>query len=195
MTPASGIAAPASSDSYDWESATVAPTERQLAAGIADVLKRTPGSRQIGPAEIELAPGLIMQLPPANGGARGAEADPPCPSLYMCAYAHRQYTNPSLNFTVCGREWNLGNYAYPGGGVWNDKISSINNNQSSGTWSYFYDHVGNNNWDRILSVAAGTRRANLALDAAESGGGNANDRIDGVHVCGPVPSPWKPNWP
>ncbi|MCX5066675.1 hypothetical protein OOJ91_12375 [Micromonospora lupini] len=190
----SSSAAPISTNSYDWQSSTVAPTAEQLAAGIADVLKRTPGSRQISQAEVELAPGLVLRLPQASGGAR--MMSDPCPSLYMCAYANRQYGDPSLNFTTCGREWNLGNYAYPGGGVWNDKISSVNNQQSSGTWGFFFNHLGNNNWTKILSVAAGTKRANLALDADESTGiGNVNDKIDGVHVCGPVRSPWTPNYP
>ncbi|MEV4826869.1 hypothetical protein AB0K25_00860 [Micromonospora sp. NPDC049257] len=169
--------------------------------GIEDVLRRTSGARQISATTIEIAPGLLMNFrSPVKDGAR--QADSPitalasCNIYYVCVYTNRQYGGEELVFTTCGREWNLGNVAYPGGGYWNDRISSITNQQSSGTTSYFYNHNGSNSWSKVVTVASGNYRSNLALDTREDGGsGSPNDIIDGVHVCGAVPSPWKPNWP
>jgi hypothetical protein len=165
----------------------------KLQLDIADVLTRTPGARQISVNEIELAPGLHMKLPLPDKGTINVQ-DAHCPFQYLCAYQHRDFGGAELNFLTCGREWNLGNYAFPGGGWWNDKISSVINNQTPGTRSFFYNHISSNNWTRVLSINAGNYLRNLAFDTAE-GGGNLNDIIDGVHVCGSVPSPWKPNWP
>lgn len=171
--------------------------DSKLQQDMADVLSRSPGSRQISPNEIEIGPGLIMKFATYDVGVQDLEAY--CSFLYVCVFNNRNFnvgsTNGTqLNFTTCGREWNLGNVAFPGGGVWNDKVSSIINNQTTNTWSYFYDHISNNNWKRIASLNAGHHLANLALDTAEDDG-PLNDRIDGVHVCGSVPSPWRPNWP
>jgi hypothetical protein len=49
-------------------------------------------------------------------------------------------------------------------------------------------------WRHLLALNAGQYRLNLANDTAEDGG-PLNDRIDGVHVCGPRPHAWHPNWP
>jgi hypothetical protein len=172
--------------------ATPARDHRDTQRDIADVLERTPGARQISATEIEVAPGLIMSL---TQRATTNVQDDHCQFLYLCAFAHSDFGSPSLKFTTCGREWNLGKVAYPGGGWWNDKISSIINNQSRNTPSFFYNYTGSgNNWQRILSLNSGNYLRNLAWDTAE-GGGTPSDRIDGVHVCGSVPSPWVPNWP
>ncbi|MGC5054607.1 hypothetical protein ACLQ2S_24505 [Micromonospora sp. DT48] len=214
FTPASAIASPqvrsapasssaeATATTYDWKNATVAPTKAQLQQGIDDVLARTPGARQLNATSVEMAPGLVMNFRnPVPDGAR--QADSPittqatCNITTVCVYTNRQYGGDELVFSVCGREWNLGNVAYPGGGYWNDRISSITNQQTgSGATSYFYDYRGSNVWNRIVTVAIGNYRSNLALDTREDGlSGSPNDKIDGVHVCGAVPSPWRPNWP
>jgi hypothetical protein len=214
FTPTSAIASPrvgaapaspsveATAATYDWENATVAPTKAQLQEGIDDVLARTPGARQLDATTVEMAPGLVMNFQkPVPDGARQEDfpisTQASCNVLTLCVYSDRQYGGNELVFSACGREWNLGNVAYPGGGYWNDKISSITNQQSgSGATSYFYDYRGSNIWNRIVTVAPGNRRSNLALDTREDGvSGNPNDKIDGVHVCGSVPSPWRPNWP
>ncbi|MGW3855436.1 hypothetical protein [Micromonospora arida] len=186
---------------YDWDNAKVAPTKAQLQQGIDDVISRTPGARQIDQTTVEMAPGLIMRFrSPVKDGAR--QADSPivplasCNIYYVCVYTDRQYGGEELVFSVCGREWNLGNYAYSGGGYWNDRISSITNQQSSGTTSYFYNYNGSGNWSKMVTVGSKQYRSNLALDTREDGvSGTPNDKIDGVHVCGSVPSPWKPNYP
>jgi hypothetical protein len=186
---------------YNWTNSAIAPTREQLQRGIDDVIARTPGARQIDRTTVEVAPGLLMRFRSleAESDSKAESPSSPfasCNILYLCVYVDRQYGGAELVFTVCGREWNLGNVAFPGGGYWNDRISSITNQQSSGTTSYFYNYNGSGSWSRIVTVAAGNYRSNLALDTREDGGpGSPNDMIDGVHVCGAVPSPWKPNWP
>jgi hypothetical protein len=178
----------------------------KLQRDIEDVLARTPGARQISATEIEVGPGLIMKLSPVGAVATNELGEATlealefyCSQLYICVFNNKNFnvgsTNGTqLNFTTCGREWNLGNVAFPGGGWWNDKVSSIINNQSTNTWTYFYDYRGSGNWLRVTSLNAGHHLANLELDKAEDNG-RLNDRIDGVHVCGSAPSPWRPNWP
>jgi hypothetical protein len=167
-----------------------------------------PGSEQLDERTILVAPGLVMRLPAptlAAGGAADALGvgitplvlDTYCSSSYLCVFSNSNYGGSQLSFYYCGQEWNLGNVAFPGGGYWNDRVSSIINNQTGSTaTSYFYNHISNNNWSRILTVSRQTYRADLALVSVEDGsGGSANDKIDGVHVCGSTPSPWQPNHP
>jgi hypothetical protein len=169
----------------------------KLKLDIADVLARAPGSRLISANEIEIGPGLTMKL----GGYQvtaTSSLTAYCAFTDMCVFNNANFNvgtfnGTQLNFWRCGDEWNLGLIPFPGGGSWSDKVSSIINNQTSNTWSYFYDYTGANNvWKRVVSVNADNHLANLALDTAEDGGG-LNDRIDGVHVCGETPSPWQPN--
>jgi hypothetical protein len=179
--------APPEGDSLETQAA-------RLQWDIDDVLARTPGARQISVNEIEITPDLHMKLPlPGKTGTNVLDSE--CPFQYLCAYQHSDFGGAELNFLTCGREWNLGRLAFPGGGFWNDKISSVINNQTPNTPSFFYDYTGSGNvWVRVLSINSGHYLRNLAFDTAEGGGG-LNDRIDGVHVCGSVPSPWVPNWP
>lgn len=196
----------ADNGAYDFAVATVPPTPSQLQAGMDDVLSRMPGAKQLDDRTILVAPGLVMRLPaPTPAVAVGAQANDVapmdleayCSQWYVCIFSNSNYSGAQLDFYTCGQEWNLGNVAFPGGGYWNDKTSSIINNQNgSGATSYFYNHISDNNWSKILTALVQTHRANLALDNVEDGsGGNANDKIDGVHVCGTVPSPWRPNYP
>ncbi|GIF50795.1 hypothetical protein Afe04nite_53340 [Asanoa ferruginea] len=177
---------------YDWENATVPPTKAQRQAGIDDVLKRMPGSKQLDASTIQIAPGLRMKLPAAQGEVTTLAAG--CNFLYLCVWSNRQYGGNRLDFYDCNKDWKLYNVAYPGGGNWADKISSISNEQTSGTWSYFYNWSGTK-WNRIISLSAPNDLSNLALDPGQDGSANANDKIDGVHVCGPASNPWLPNWP
>jgi len=119
-----------------------------------------------------------------------------CPQRYLCVFNNIRYnvgtTNGThLNFFTCGNEWDLGRVAYPkrlGGGYWNDKVSSIINNQDGSAVSYFYNYRGANNWQQILQTNPQTHRADLRVETI-------NDVIDGVHVCGRASVPWHPNYP
>jgi len=181
---------------YDFAHAAVPPTSAQLQAGINDVLRRTPGARQINANTIEMAPGFYVGLPAAApAGSRTANAVSPratCSSGYLCVWTDAAYGGTFAYFQTCGYEWDLGKSAFPGGGYWNDRISSISNPQTTGIVSYFYNWTGSY-WSQLLTVPAGTHRRNLALDSSDDGSGSPNDRIDGMHVCGSVPDPWQPN--
>ncbi|MFB9831667.1 peptidase inhibitor family I36 protein [Actinoallomurus acaciae] len=177
---------------YDFAHSTVPPTAAQVKAGIDDVLRRTPGARQVGPTTIDMGGGFIVELPKPAGTVQPLYT---CSSGYMCVWVDRQYTGTYAYFQVCGHEWDLGHSAFPGGGYWNDRISSITNPQTgSNATGYFYNYNTNGTWSKLLTVPINTHRSNLALDSSEDGSGSPNDRIDGVHVCGAVPSPWKPNY-
>lgn len=182
---------------YDFAHAITPPSKAQLQAGIDDVLRRTPGATQIDATTIQMAPGFYVGLPaPASPLAvRSPHAVTPhftCPLLDVCVWVDSSFTGTYAYFTTCGLEWDLGKSAFPGGGVWNDKISSITNNQSTGVNSYFYNYTGSY-WSQLLDVPSGTHRSNLALDSSDDGTGSPNDRIDGIHVCGSAPDPWAPN--
>jgi hypothetical protein len=74
----------------------------------------------------------------------------------------------------------------PEGGTWSDRVSAVFNDQSKNTWSYFHNYDGKGGWVRVLSANARDHRLNPARDGV-------NDIVDGVHVCGSVPNPWRPN--
>lgn len=180
-----------------------APSARDLRREVADVLRRTPGARQVGPSTVQVAPGVTMELaPPApKGGVTPADLTQYCPFLYVCVFNNKNFNVGStdghqLNYTQCHQEVNLGKVAFPGGGWWNDKVSSIINNQTDGTNSFFYDYSGGSNgtWIPIRTVTAPDHASDLSLEK-DGSGRTLNDRIDGVHVCGSPPYPWQPNYP
>lgn len=178
-------------------------TPAELRREIADVLRRAPGSRQIGPTTIQVAPGLTMELAASRPktGVVPADLTEYCPSLDVCVFNNRNFNVGSLdghqlNYTICGQEVNLGKIPFPGGGWWNDKVSSIINNQTDGTNSFFYDYSGGTNgtWVPIKTLTAPSHSSDLSLEF-DGQGRSLNDRIDGVHVCGSPPYPWHPNYP
>lgn len=170
-----------------------------MQAGIDDVLRRAPGARQVDATTIEMAPGFFVELPSAKtlGDTRTPLTVHPlytCSLGYLCVWVDSRYRGTYAYFQVCGQEWDLGHTPFPGGGNWNDRISSISNNQYSPATSYFFNYSGSGTtWDQLLTMPAGTHRTNLALDSSDDGSGSPNDRIDGVHVCGSINYPWTPN--
>ena len=155
----------------------------------ADVLARTPGATRIDRLTIQLKPGVLVTIEDpaavrkvgAEAVAAGGIAD--CAFYYLCVWAHSDFTGSRLTFTRCGLGvQNLGTMAFPGGGAWNDKVSSVMNNQSSGTWSGFYDWYVGGGWDDLKFLKAFGYWRNLAKDKADDGS-HMNDRIDGVQVC------------
>jgi hypothetical protein len=99
-----------------------------------------------------------------------------CPYYHVCVWEHANYQGPGRAFSAC-RTVNLVNYGF------NDRASSIVNNQTPGTVSYFYDSSAPN---ISLRQHAYGYRDNLMLDYAEipgPWGNNWNDRIDRISVC------------
>jgi Peptidase inhibitor family I36 len=183
------------------QTATISAADLQ--AEVNDVIRRTPGAYQLGPNTVAIGPGAVMRL--STGGVQPNDLTAYCSYQYMCVYNNRNFNVGTTNgheidFFTCGREWNLGRVAFPGGGYWNDKVSSIINNQTSGTTSRYYNYRGYGGiWDLMTSLAADHHLSDLALntwtDPNDGKQKSMNDMIDGIHVCGSVPSPWTPNYP
>jgi hypothetical protein len=155
----------------------------------ADVLARTPGAKRIDRLTIQMKPGVLLTLEdPAAVRKAGAEAVAAggiadCSFYYLCMWEHAGFVGSRITFTTCGRGVeDLGHMAFPRGGVWNDKVSSIMNNQTSGTWSGFYDWYVGGGWDDLKFLKAFGYLRDLSKDKADDGSG-MNDRIDGVQVC------------
>jgi hypothetical protein len=129
------------------------------------------GSLQVVP----LAPGVDLLLPQHDGHVVG-EGRGACPGYHLCLWEHAHYRGPGLGLYSC-RNHNLADYGFQ------DRASSLVNNQTPGTMSYFYDGAAAN---ISLRQHAYGYRDNLMLDyAAVPGphGNNWNDRIDRVRVC------------
>ena len=153
---------------------------------VADILERNPDARQIGPDEVEIAPGVALRLP-SRGGGQAVAAESDCLPEFLCGWEHRDRGGRRLRFFNCG-SYNLFDMRYPDGarGVpgpkWNDRLSSLLNNQTDGTRAHFYDTTGSGVSVHIFSTVAVDRRANLAYDTATDGR-PMNDRIDRIVPC------------
>ena len=103
-----------------------------------------------------------------------------CPSGDLCLYSNANFNTGDFSnggqhlYLYNCASVDLGSINFPGGGKWNDKVSSWINNQTSGTWSFFYnlDNAGN----RLYVDGA-------PAYTAKSWVGWYNDSIDIVHVC------------
>lgn len=102
--------------------------------------------------------------------ARAAEG---CAGGYLCLYSENDYQGEMLALYDCGFV-DLGQIDFPGGGKWNDRMSSYINNQTGGTTSAFYNWGGS--WVWYFDSTAYDARSEL--DSIGS-----NNIIDGVSVC------------
>ncbi|SCL20243.1 hypothetical protein GA0074692_0819 [Micromonospora pallida] len=86
-----------------------------------------------------------------------------------------------INFKACGYR-NLQDFSPPSGGGlnWDNRISSLVNNQTTGTVSKFWDFTNGTSY--LGDQKAYGYRENLVYDSAASGG-TWNDRISRVFVC------------
>ncbi|MEU4770311.1 peptidase inhibitor family I36 protein [Actinosynnema sp. NPDC023794] len=114
---------------------------------VDQLLDLYPGSHQISPTGVEVEKGVIVSVP-AEFGAQAT-----CSYEYLCLFSDRNYSGYQLSFSICTFR-NLGDYAYPGGGYWYDKVSSFINNQTTGTWSDFYNWDGYSDWVYLFSSQA-----------------------------------------
>lgn len=164
---------------------------------VAGMLRYNPGSKQVGPASVEVGPGVVMTYRP-HADTVSRQASPAVsisfcsaghgdPVGWLCLYQDKNWGGYEIDFYNCGNV-NLGDYYMGDGKQWNDQISSIDNDQTSGVVSVFYNYTGSGdpnssaNWRRVISLSAGNYLRNLA-DNSSADGGNANDKIDIVHVC------------
>ena len=106
----------------------------------------------------------------------------------MYNYAHAVYNPPvgayRLAIADCG-DFNLGGILMPDHRYWNDKITSVVNNQTPGTSSRFYDYNG---WGDPLDTRNDTQVGSLTAPGYwdDLQYTSFDNRIDIVHVCAEV---------
>lgn len=161
-------AAPAASAAPQHSPASTSQAGTAASAELIDMANRMPGARWISADTVELQPGV--QLSDASDDASSAAS---CRYLYICLFSGTDHTGYRLDLTVCGGVFNLGNVAYPGGGYWNDKVSSFINNQSAGTVTRFYNWDGVSRWVYLYSSTAYQARLTVPYD----------NIMDGIDVC------------
>jgi hypothetical protein len=161
------------------KAAAAAWVEDQVAA----ILRNNLGSQRIGANEVELAEGVVVTVSAQPSAVQG------CPAYHLCLNEHSNFGGEQLKLYAC-RNVNLGNLEMRDGRRWNDKVSSIRNAQvGSGAQARFYNYDGSGdpgnprNWRLILALNPGRYLRDLSKDSSADGG-DANDKIDIVHVCG-----------
>jgi hypothetical protein len=158
---------------------THTPLRAHSSATLQSLLKWYPESTAVSSDTIKIAPGVLLSLPPGDHGSSStpsalAGTVQGCSYEYLCVYSDINFGGYRLSFFDCVFE-NLGNISFPGGGKWNDKLSSWVNNQTPGTWSTFA------NWD-------GSINGFVFVDSSQAFSQNAwvgwyNDIVDGIQVC------------
>ncbi|MGW4465923.1 peptidase inhibitor family I36 protein [Micromonospora sp. NPDC004704] len=176
--PAPASAAPAAEPSVAVDPAVSASqtVEQQI-----DRMLGYPGAKRIDRYTVEMTKGAFVTIPDPSGGASTMAN---CNFRYLCLWSERDFVGPRITFTTCGLGVeNFGPWPFPNGGVWSDKVSSIMNNQTSGTWSGFYDwRSDGGGWDDLKFLKAYGYWRDLSKDKADDGS-HMNDRIDAVQTC------------
>jgi hypothetical protein len=161
---------------------------------VEDILRLNPRAKQVGPGLIQIAEGINLLMPRQT---KAGDAEPMVTSGcnwstgHLCVWEHASYAGYGLDFYFCGADdVNLGYLRYPDGAQmstyvpgqrWNDRISSMNNHQTTGTRANFYNWEGH--WQLAFWTYAPDRRTNLAIDKRMDNGGRINDIIDRVDPC------------
>ncbi|MER5894473.1 peptidase inhibitor family I36 protein [Streptomyces sp. NPDC001876] len=135
---------------------------------MAQLLRAYPAATQIDTKTVKVKEGVYISLPSASPSAAAAS----CAYYDLCLWQNKNYGGYGISFTRC-EFVDLGHIGFPTGGYWNDKLSSYINNQTSGTWSGFYNWTGS--WDLWTE--------SFAYEATPYIGDYYNDKIDGVYVC------------
>ncbi|NBE50467.1 peptidase inhibitor family I36 protein [Streptomyces boluensis] len=97
----------------------------------------------------------------------GARAAGSCTSGRLCLWAGDNYDHEKLTFYKCAFR-DLSDYGF------NDRLTSLKNYQSKGTWAKFY------NWEGHWSLKFGSTAPHKIPDLQ---GTEYNNVIDGVRVC------------
>ncbi|GII52656.1 hypothetical protein Pth03_10450 [Planotetraspora thailandica] len=169
------------------QAAPSAPPAGSAQLTVDKVLSLNPKAVKISPTEVKIADGMVLMLPRTQAEARALAAS--CAYYYLCTWEHSNGGGNGIRFYTCGW-YDLGGYRYPdgawvgtgaSGAKWNDRISSMTNNQTTGTRANFYNWEGS--WKLVFWTYAYDWRANLAIDKRYDNGGPLNDIIDMVVPC------------
>ncbi|MEW2507979.1 MULTISPECIES: hypothetical protein [unclassified Amycolatopsis] len=160
-------AAPASAVTPTRFGATV--EQQRLVDGI---LAANPGAHQISATTAELQPGVRESIPAAAASPR-TPARYLCSGGYLCLYENADYQGYQLALYKCGFV-DLGTQFMPTSPKtpWYDAVSSVENFQTNGTKSQFYNWNGH--WDLLYTSTA---------PDGDSWVDEWNDQADGVNVC------------
>ncbi|MGW4213463.1 hypothetical protein ACWEIJ_36135 [Lentzea sp. NPDC004789] len=159
----------------------VVSTNARVEQDVQAVLRLNPGSHRITTNVVEVGKGVRISVPVQVNSVLG------CATHWLCLSEHANFGGYQISFEACRNE-NLGNYHMPDGRSWNDQVSSIRNAQSGGVQSRFYNYSGSGdpndsrNWNFVIALNSGHYLRDLSRDTSADGG-NANDKIDIVHVC------------
>jgi hypothetical protein len=143
------------------------------------LLRTNPGSRRVGDNAVGVEKGVVVRVPKTDAVLG-------CRDFYLCLNEHSNLRGIQLDLTRCG-DVNLGRIGMGDGRVWNDRVPSIRNAQSSWVQSRFYNFDGSgnpddpSNWMFVLPLNASHYLRDLSK-VSSADGGNANDKIDIVHV-------------
>lgn len=168
-------------------SSTAAPS----APTLAWLVGRYPGSTVVAPDTIRIAPGVLLSLPTTAAKnstnsekviAKAGGSWNTCTYKYLCLFSEARYSGYKLSLYNCGFV-DLGRIDFPGGGKWNDKMSSFVNNQTNDTKSSFYNWDGQYSWDIATLYDDGTGVNWFYALSYLANLGDSNDQIDGARVC------------
>ncbi|MFC4588743.1 peptidase inhibitor family I36 protein [Sphaerisporangium corydalis] len=180
-------AAPAQAAPEPSPTASTAPPSVERQVTVDEVLRLNPKAEKISDTEVKIADGMILMLP--RNASDSAALAASCSYQYLCAWEHSGGGGNGIRFYTCG-SYDLSGYHYPdgawvgtgaAGAKWNDRFSSLNNNQTTGTRANFYNWEGS--WKLVFWTYAPDWRANLAIDKRYDNGGQLNDIIDRVVPC------------
>ena len=174
---------PGDDASAETKDELVSPVPTTQAEGMRALVANNPGARIISASEVELGDGVVVDMPANTNDVQG------CPKFWLCLSSNANFGGEQIRFFNCKNE-NLGNYRMSNGSGWNDTVSSIRNAQTgSNAQARFYNFDGTgsvddpNHWRFVLPLNIGSYLRDLSKDSSADGG-NANDKIDIVHVCG-----------
>ncbi|WP_344417891.1 hypothetical protein [Pseudonocardia ailaonensis] len=169
--------APMASAAPGSVSPSAAEQKRNIDESLKVIISSNPGATRVDSNTVELANGVVvnMAFDEQKAAARKAGntaktlAGPGCSYGYLCIWDDPGYR---LSFYYCGFV-NIGSQY-----GWSDRLREIENNQTSGTWSYFYNWTGSA-WSFVFSDKAydytGYISSGSSLSAART--------TDAITVC------------
>lgn len=138
---------------------------------IQDVLRQNEGAERVAKDRIRLEPGVELTVASSTRAAAGIGD---CRPGYACVWQHSNFTGNRLDFYYY-RSYELAGYPMPGGGTWQDQISSFFNNQTGGAWMVgrnWLTEGGSSGWEWIFGGPGAYREAQVS----------ANDQADLIEL-------------
>lgn len=155
--------------------AQAAPDAATLAVQreVAGLLRANPGSRQLDATSIEVDPGVVITVPsPARSATRGLPFI--CATGWLCLWQDEWYQGNRISFYFCNY-FDLSQYHLSDGSPWNDRVTSVGNNQATSTalfWNWNSSKYPET-WDLLFAQ----RPRSGTADLETSGRDNIIDRV------------------